>query len=735
MIKNALVLSVLAVLLLAATAEAAAVRIGVTTFSPVSPITTTGTFTGTVIFTGTGTFTISGSCASAGSGTFTATVTPGSVVVVGTGTCAGSGVFTGSGAFSGTLRGTFIVTGTLVFTTPPAPAANSVPETTLAATPISGNAPLTTVFTALCQDPDGLIASCVLSFGDGTTRILSNIQVPQTIQHTYMREGNFLATLAAVDNAGAQDQTPAVATISAAALNRDPQTELFATPIDGRSPFEVTFLAACRDDDGTISSCELEFGDGERAVLQNMESPQTVMHQYVNTEDVKIIRAAILKARDDKGASDQTPDVRLINVLPGFDKRPETFLEASPRRGKTPLEVTFIAMCFDADGEIRDCEINFGDGETEELLNTEKQQEVTHVYTNTRLDEIKFKAELKATDDDGFNDVTPAEVQVIVETDIGRAPNTILSATPLGGPSPLVVTFTARCTDLEKRVTQCRLDFGDGTAQSLPLNEDAHTVKHIYRSGAKQTFVAKLDAMDHEGLIDLSPDTLNIVVNEAASLAQEKTFEFSFDVKNTVESRQLSARKRLSSAFLFGGSELRMRIPKSHVDRVVLEVADTNNLNDLVISMDSDEIYRDEPEKGTYTIPVGEDFEGTLRVRAESPGITRFWESNFYDVRVTVFYRERTEQFSEQSFTVPTLLGLERAELSKPAGVTVTLNEVPVESGEISRNLIQQTNTIRFGAEPDAAVAGKAFLILSYSEQRPAGAVSFLAYPAQLRDP
>lgn len=589
-------------------------------------------------------------------------------------------------------------------------AANIRPETTLAATPISGTAPLSVVFTALCQDPDGLVASCVLTFGDGTNQILSSIQIPQIVQHVYRKEGNYLATLTAVDDAGAQDQTPAIAAISVSSVNLEPQTELTALPVSGTSPLQTTFIAKCSDADGTISSCELEFGDGETAVLKNTQAPQSVVHTYVNTAKVNVIRAAVLKARDDKGASDSTPATRLITVTPGLDKSPQTDLDAFPKRGRSPLEVSFVAKCDDALVDIASCVLEFGDGNEETLLNTKKVQEVRHVYVNTRLDDQQFKAKLRATNSDGLTDPTPAIIQVTVETDVGRAPHTVLSATPQEGLSPLEVTFTAHCTDLGKHLTQCRLDFGDGTSQNLPLSEVFHTVKHVYRSSNKETFIATLNAKNQEGLVDLSPDTVSIFLNRVAGA--QKTFEFNVDVKNVVEEKNISARKKVSAG-LFSSSELKINIPESRVEKIILEVKDTNNKNDLVISLDSDEVFRSEAEIGTYVIPVGEDFEGIVRVRAESPGILRFWESNFYDVRVTVVYKERSEQSNEFSFALPTLSGVSGGQAEIPAGAKATLNDVPVE-GEISRNMLQEFNTVRVTAQENSAVRDKAVLKVMY---------------------
>jgi PKD repeat protein len=63
---------------------------------------------------------------------------------------------------------------------------------------ISGIAPFTVNFVGNnSRDPDGLIASYLWDFGDGTTSILSNVT------KTYQAAGNYTARLTVTDNAGA----------------------------------------------------------------------------------------------------------------------------------------------------------------------------------------------------------------------------------------------------------------------------------------------------------------------------------------------------------------------------------------------------------------------------------------------------------------------------------------------------------------------------------------------------
>jgi PKD repeat protein len=82
---------------------------------------------------------------------------------------------------------------------------------------ISGAAPFTVNFVGSnSRDPDGIVASYLWDFGDGTTSILSNVS------KTYQAAGNYTARLTVTDNAGAT----ATATLLIAVAATPPPTTL-----------------------------------------------------------------------------------------------------------------------------------------------------------------------------------------------------------------------------------------------------------------------------------------------------------------------------------------------------------------------------------------------------------------------------------------------------------------------------------------------------------------------------
>ncbi len=614
------------------------------------------------------------------------------------------------------------------------------PETTLTASQISGNAPMTVIFTALCKD-DIEIASCVISFGDGTNQILQRIQLPQTITHTYSITGNFVVTLTATDSFGNSDQTPALITISAIKPNIEPQTFLQAFPTTGESPLEVTFIATCKDDDGLISSCELDFGDGAKQALTNAETPQTVLHTYENERERIIFRPAILSARDDSGAGDQTPAGIMIQVLPGFSDKPETFISAFPMRGKSPLLVNFDVLCFSANFDISSCVIEFGDGEQQNLLNIETPQQISHVYVNPEVSDLRRIAKVRASDERGRIDATPAEVTIVVESDIGNAPTTDLQATPTSGPAPLQVTFAARCRDLQRRLVSCQLDFGDGQAQFLPTVESIQTLTHIYQRDGR--YIATLNARDAEGLIDLAPSSVTITVGLVGNGTippgepAEKTrlLEFGIDIANFKEEDSFVSAKRLFNGLLFGSNEIRLDVPKSFVKEIVIEVKETNRLGELVVTLDDEELFRGKPEtsgdnaelktanfaaryeKGKLVIPVNEDTEGLLKIRTTSSGFI-FWAPAVYEIRASVIADVEKVTQDRFDFTLDNeLQGFRSARITVlPRGATVILNDNKIIGQTIPKEYFRQLNTIEFSASSDTTVSGKVGIEITYED-------------------
>ncbi|MFH1257168.1 MAG: PKD domain-containing protein [Candidatus Diapherotrites archaeon] len=144
-------------------------------------------------------------------------------------------------------------------------------------------------------------------------------------------------------------------------VNQAPAPTLEPTQASGESPFTVNFTATCEDSDGTISSCEIAFGDGTSQTLQAIETPQPVSHTYTNMNATAKEYTATLTATDnDSQASTATST---ITVWPQGDKPPVAVLQIVPPRNTREFNAALNYNCTDPDTKaewvLDKCELNY----------------------------------------------------------------------------------------------------------------------------------------------------------------------------------------------------------------------------------------------------------------------------------------------------------------------------------------------------------------------------------------
>ena len=173
---------------------------------------------------------------------------------------------------------------------------NQPPQARLAITPATGTAPLSvSATTAASTDPDGSIASSVISWGDGST---SN---GPTATHVYSTPGNYSVTATVTDDRGAS--STAMASVSSLA-NQPPVAKLTITPTTGIAPVTVTASTAGSSDiDGTIASTNINWGDGTSTAATTGSHLYSKAGTYTVTATVK----------DDRGATSTASATVTVN--------------------------------------------------------------------------------------------------------------------------------------------------------------------------------------------------------------------------------------------------------------------------------------------------------------------------------------------------------------------------------------------------------------------------------------
>lgn len=170
--------------------------------------------------------------------------------------------------------------------------------------------------------------------------------------------------------------------------------------------------------------------------------------------------------------------------------------------GPKPLTVNFTGSdSSDADGSIVNYSWNYGDG------NSSNSVDPSHTYTSSGI----YTATLTVTDNDGLTDSDS-----VIITVLNASPVAIISANPLSGEAPLLVSFDASSSyDPDGTISAYSWDLGDGATAT------GSSTSHIFAEGL---YTVTLTVTDNDGAvateqvsIDVAPDPS--VVNAPSNLS------------------------------------------------------------------------------------------------------------------------------------------------------------------------------------------------------------------------
>ncbi len=163
---------------------------------------------------------------------------------------------------------------------------------------------------ARSRDRDGTIAKFIWTYGDNSKAdtILNN----SIITHKFTQSGQYRVRLKTVDNESKADSLEQLVTTA----NQPPQAALRITPTtSGSVPFDIDYTATSSfDPDGTISSYQIFFGDGETS------QSATGRHTFKNDGNYQVI----LIIKDNLGLADttnvpvrvSTPPIAALKITP-----------------------------------------------------------------------------------------------------------------------------------------------------------------------------------------------------------------------------------------------------------------------------------------------------------------------------------------------------------------------------------------------------------------------------------
>jgi len=240
----------------------------------------------------------------------------------------------------------------------------------------------------------------------------------------------------------------------------------------------------------TIDTWSWDFGDDETA------SGEDVSHTYTEAGTFNV-RLTVEMADGSRAFAEQEIDIAptLPNTydplppLPPLPDAPEINFNVEPVAGEAPLDVFFYSDT-SAGGEPEIWAWDFGDGGTSDVANP------VHTYT----DPGTYTVSLTVTNAAGSD--TETKVDVVHAQSL---PVAAFSATPLGGTTPLEVTFTNTSTN----AISYSWDFGDGNTST--------TASPVHTYIAAGTYTVSLTATNTDG-DDVETKTDYITVENSSAM-------------------------------------------------------------------------------------------------------------------------------------------------------------------------------------------------------------------------
>ncbi len=262
--------------------------------------------------------------------------------------------------------------------------------------------------------------------------------------------------------------------------DRPPVASFTSTPSSAPTGTAITFNGtASYDLDGTVVSYSWVFGDGATG------TGSVVTHSYSLAKTYTVT----LTVTDNGGVTGSTSSQVTIG-----DKPPVVSFTPSPTTANTGQTVTLSISASDPDGTISTTRVDWGDTITQ--LYSGAITSATHGYASTASSTSQiFTIIVTATDNNASYTSTSSQVTI---NDRVPSPSFNPSSTSLS--TGQNVTLTISATDPDGTVTALKVDWGDGTIDTLSGAATSDT--HSYVSTGTSTsniFTITVNATDNSG--------------------------------------------------------------------------------------------------------------------------------------------------------------------------------------------------------------------------------------------
>ena len=262
--------------------------------------------------------------------------------------------------------------------------------------------------------------------------------------------------------------------------DRPPLASFTSTPSSATTATAISFNGtASYDPDGTLVSYSWAFGDGATG------TGSVVAHSYTLAKTYTVT----LTVTDNGGIIGSTTTQVTIT-----DRPPVVSFMPSPTTANTGQSITLSISAVDPDGTISTTRIDWGDNANQ--LYSGAVSSATHSYNSTGSSTSKtFTIIITATDNNASYASTTSQVTIN-----DRVPSASFNPSSTVLRTGQNVTLTISATDPDGTVTAIKVDWGDGTIDTLSgtATSDIHSYSSTGTSASK-TFTITVTVTDNSG--------------------------------------------------------------------------------------------------------------------------------------------------------------------------------------------------------------------------------------------
>jgi large repetitive protein len=269
---------------------------------------------------------------------------------------------------------------------------NAPPVAIAAATPLTGDAPLSVTFTGSNSTDDVGVVGYLWDFMDGSPTSTATDPI-----HTFTVAGTYDVELIAADAEGLTDTTIITITVNGL-TNEAPVAIATATPLIGSAPLDVSFTGSNSTDDVGVVGYLWDFMDGSPTSTD--ADPPIHAFTVSGTYDVE------LTVTDGGGLTATTVITITVNGL--TNEAPVAIATATPLIGDAPLDVAFTGSNSTDDVGVTGYSWDFIDGGS--------SMDADPIYTFTTVG--TYQVSLTVGDAEGLTDTV--RITIIVQEDIAN---------------------------------------------------------------------------------------------------------------------------------------------------------------------------------------------------------------------------------------------------------------------------------------------------------------------------